>query len=178
MPPTLRSLPAVAVLATLLCAGPVTADEPAALWIPEALRNVHVAVAKGSGKLFVVVRDVVDTAAAVTYPVIDLHQPGPSLHAILRSTGERGALRPHALSTARAQTDPFLGIALFAGRDKYTSAGGAEVFGLEGGAAIRVLEQVDFTARYRMLSYDGLMAISAPGESEVSAPLFGFALRF
>ena len=178
MPPMSRTLPTVAVLVALLLAGPSTADEPATLWIPESLRDIHVAVAKSGGRLFVVVRDVVDTAAAVTYPVIDLRKEGPSLRAILRSTGDRGALRPHALSIARAETDSFLGVALFAGRDKYTSAGGAEVYGLEGGATIRVLEQVDFTARYRMLSYDGLTAISAPDESEVSAPLFGFSLRF
>ena len=116
--------------------------------------------------------------AAVIDPVIDLRDEGPNLRAILSRTGDRGALRPHALSTARAETDSFLGVALFAGRDMYTSSEGAEVYGLEGGAAIRLLEQIDFTARYRMLSYDGLTAISAPGESEVSAPLFGFALRF
>jgi hypothetical protein len=170
----------LAVLAALLLAGSALADEPlpsASGWVPAALADVHDVIAKGSGALFLVVRGAVDTAAFVSYPVIDLSEGGAGLRAFRLTTGDRGALRPMALSSMRAETDPYLGIALFAGREQYTSSGGASIYGLEGGAALQLLEKLDLTARYRMLGYDDRNPL-AEIDSEISAPLFGFKVKF
>ena len=181
MRPALTYLSAVAVL--LIVAASSAADQqtpsssPAAAaapmpaeWIPEGLVDVHAAVAKSASRFFVVVRNNARTR-------VQLLKGGPVLRAFSRTTGDRGVLRPYALSSARAETDKFLGVALFAGRQRFTSTGGASVYGLEGGAAIQLLKQIDFTARYRMLSYDGSELLSEL-HPETGAPLFGFALKF
>jgi hypothetical protein len=172
----------LAVLAALLLSGSALADEPLASdsrsgWLPGTLGDVQEAIAKGSGVLFVAVQRAVDTAAFVSYPVIDLGEDASGVRAFRLSTGDRGALRPMALSTLRAETDPYLGIALFAGREQYTSSGGASVYGFEGGAALQLLEKLDLTARYRMLGYDDRNPL-AEIDSEISAPLFGFKVKF
>ena len=170
----------IAAFAALLFSSGAFADEPlpsASGWVPIGLADVHDAVAKSGGSLFLVVRDAVDTAAYLTYPVIDLSEGRPSLHAYQLTTGDRGALRPNALSSVRAETDAFLGIALFAGREQYTSSGGASVYGVEGGAAIQLLDRLALTARYRMIGYDGPNPL-AEIDSEISAPLFGFRVKF
>jgi len=178
MNPALRCL---AALAALLLASSAVADEPlpsATGWVPVGLANVHDAIAKSGDALFMILRDAADTAAIVTYPVIELSERGAGLRAFRLRSGERGALRPVALSSMRAETDTYLGIALFAGREEYTSSGGAaSVYGVEGGAAIQLLEQLDLTARYRMLGYDDRNPI-AEIDSEISAPLFGFKVKF
>ena len=179
MHPTLTHLAAVAAL--LIAAASSATDQQApssspagavapmpAEWVPAALADVHAAAAQ-SGFFRVVHKN------ARTW--VQLLEGGPVLKAFSRRTGDRGVLRPHALSSSRAETDKFLGVALFAGRQRFTSTGGASVYGLEGGAAIRLLKQIDFTARYRMLSYDGRDLLSEL-RPEVSAPLFGFALKF
>lgn len=149
---------------------PPTVEPMPAEWVPEGLVDVHAAVANSRGRFFVVVRNEARTR-------VQFLEGGPALQAFSLTTGERGVLRPNALSAARAETDKFLGVALFAGRQQFTSMGGANVFGLEGGAALRILKQIDLTARYRMLSYDGRDVLSEL-QPEIGAPLLGFALRF
>lgn len=178
------ALPYLAALAALLIAAASSATDqqtpssaPAAAvapmpaaWVTDGLVDVHAAVAKSAGRFFAVVSNDARTR-------VQFLEGGPVLRAFSHTTGERGVLRPHALSSSRAETDKFLGVALFAGRQRFTSTGGANVYGLEGGAAIRLLKQIDFTARYRMLSYDGSELLSEL-QPEVGAPLFGFALKF
>ena len=169
-----------ALLAALLLASSAHADPPLPSttgWVPSGLANIHDAIAMSRNTLILVIRDVVETAALVTYPMIDLSAGGPSLQAFRLTSGDRGALRPNALSSIRAETSSFLGIALFAGREQYTSSGGASIYGVEGGAAIQLMEQLDLTARYRMLGYNDRNPI-AEIDSEISAPLFGFKVKF
>ena len=170
----------IAVLTALFLASSALADEPLPSttgWVPAGLADVHDAIAKGGDAFFLVLRDAVGTAALISYPVIDLSEGGPGLRAFWLSSGDRGALRPMALSTMRAETDTYLGVALFAGRERYTSSGGESVYGLEGGATLQLLERFDLTARYRMIGYDDRNPI-AEIDSEISAPLIGFKVKF
>ena len=96
---------------------------------------------------------------------------------VLRAdVGERG-VHPIAHRTTRARTSPFHGICLFASRESFTSSSGSSLYGLEGGAAIRILEQMDLTARFRMLGHDS-NDVLLDLDSEIAAPLFGVSFRF
>ncbi len=94
--------------------------------------------------------------------------------AVERVAGMRGA-RPHAHQATYARTAFTQRVELFAERQLFVMAEGTTLYGLEGGAALRLREDLDLTARYRVLGhsslFDGL-------DSEISAPLLGVALRF
>ena len=117
------------------------------------------------------------TAAAAADGPLPVEARGSFFEVRNADVGERG-LHPITHSATRARTSPLLGISLFAGREIFTSSAGANLYGLEGGAAIRIFERLDFTARYRMLGHDSSNPLFIDLDCDISAPLFGIAVKF
>jgi hypothetical protein len=88
--------------------------------------------------------------------------------------GQRGGHPAYLLSTAAAAPVRH-NLSVYAQRELYSTAQGSEVFGFESGAALRLRQDVDLIARYRILGHESL---SNDRDSEMSAPLIGVALRF